>query len=119
MPLKPGDSTFNKVLKDSGGYVLDNKWIKYIFSVPIPDGVGFVTYTKEIVMRFCITNDKLKSRLIMYLYEPVTNNHYCTNTLKFIQFNGKVYKVINRKIINTVSENNNTYYKYGILLDEI
>lgn len=119
MPLKPGDSTFNKVLKEYGGYVLDNKWIKYIFSIEIHAGINFVVQAGECVMHFGIINSELRSRLTLYLYEPVTDKHFIAKTLKFTQFNGKVYKLSYREIIGTVLDNGIKYYKYLIRMDEV
>lgn len=119
MALKPGDAQFNRVLKQSGGYVLDNKWIKYIFSVEIPAGINFIVQAGECVMHFGIINNTFRSRLTIYLYEPVTDKHFITKALKFIQFNGKVYRIAYREILGTVTDNNIKYCKYLIHMDEV
>lgn len=112
---KAGDSTFNKVLKESGGYVLDNEFIKYIIASPLPEGLSYNIRLNEIRMQFGLLDKRLITRLHLYLYELATGRGFMTRNLKYVAFNGKVYVVRGKEPHHRADQ----YMCYHIMLDEI
>lgn len=111
---KAGDSLFNRVLKESGGYVLDNKDIKYILANPLPDNLRYAIKYPEIKIEFALVDNSLKSRLHIYLYESSAYNGFMTKNLKYIGFFGKVYVAIHKQPVRRV----NQIACFHIVLDE-
>lgn len=110
-----GASKFDKILKESGGYIVDDGYIKYIVASPLPDGLAHLIYLNEVQMQFAEIDKKLSTRLHIILYELTAYKGYMTKNMKYIHFNGKVYEVVNKKGIKRV----NQYSCYHIVLDEV
>lgn len=118
---KAGDSTFGKVLKDSGGYIVECGDFKCILSVPPPTGITCIIQTNEAMIKFVCADGKVKGRLNILVYEPVGNNNYIVDRLKYIQFYGNVYMYLGRKLKKTIRDTDTqiSYYCNHIILDEV
>ena len=95
--MAAGDAQFNKLLKENGGYVVDDKYIKYILDLPLPDGYELLCDINDIKMKFSLDGEKLKTAIRIIVYETAGYNYFAARCIKIINFNLKNYKAASKR----------------------
>lgn len=112
------NTKFNKILNEYGGFVVEQRHIKFILDQRINE-CGFYVPIDQIGMRFTTSGDRLVSAIRLFVYEPVENECFVTLNIKVLGFNLKTYRVTDRKPVRKTYMNGQPFTVCSLIAVEV